>query len=374
MMSHGGFCSSALIEGNYFLTAAHCSKYQGERVEVSTFKVGRWGVGDFSNELSVYPAYSNLKNGYDLAISKGPPGLDIPSEELFRLPTSSELPEDLYIAGYGDSALLLNSSNPQFLRKTKVFKSRQQLNEISQATLDFPVEWNEVSGISNINRNIKSGEHYCFKALKNNEDIPFQGDSGGPLYSIDSQGQKTIHGVFSVFVFDEINNQYFFFCYEALFPKIDWIKAVMKGSSSTLNSLLEISITDEKVVLENKVVDGVKIKKTREVSAPLIHGGLGNAEDLKGLDAGGKILLLERGIIRFSDKLRNIAHYNPGVVGVIFYDNTDQELFTPSLGDELDVEKIVGDLDIRFIKKADAVKILQQLDTGKPVTGTLKIR
>ncbi|MDQ3809289.1 MAG: hypothetical protein M3336_03265, partial [Chloroflexota bacterium] len=56
-----------------------------------------------------------------------------------------------------------------------------------------------------------------------------------------------------------------------------------------------------------------------EVRAPLIAAGLGQPEDFAAIDARGKIALLKRGTLRFSDKVSNAAA--AGAVGVVVYND-----------------------------------------------------
>jgi aminopeptidase YwaD len=57
-----------------------------------------------------------------------------------------------------------------------------------------------------------------------------------------------------------------------------------------------------------------------QVEAPLVSAGLGQAADLTSADVRGKIALIQRGTLRFSDKLRNAAE--AGALGVIVYNDS----------------------------------------------------
>jgi aminopeptidase YwaD len=57
-----------------------------------------------------------------------------------------------------------------------------------------------------------------------------------------------------------------------------------------------------------------------QVDAPLVAAGLGQAADLAGVDARGKIALIQRGTLRFSEKVANAA--SAGAVGVIVYNDS----------------------------------------------------
>src|SRR5918911_1311295 len=57
-----------------------------------------------------------------------------------------------------------------------------------------------------------------------------------------------------------------------------------------------------------------------DVQAPLVAAGLGQPTDLAGVEVRGKIALIQRGTLRFSDKVANAAA--AGAVGVIVYNDS----------------------------------------------------
>jgi aminopeptidase YwaD len=56
-----------------------------------------------------------------------------------------------------------------------------------------------------------------------------------------------------------------------------------------------------------------------DVEAPLVAAGLGTAEDVAAVDLRGKIALLKRGTLRFSEKVANAA--GAGALGVVIYND-----------------------------------------------------
>jgi aminopeptidase YwaD len=56
-----------------------------------------------------------------------------------------------------------------------------------------------------------------------------------------------------------------------------------------------------------------------DVEAPLVAAGLGTAEDVAAVDVRGKIALLKRGTLRFSEKVANAA--GAGALGVVIYND-----------------------------------------------------
>ena len=68
-----------------------------------------------------------------------------------------------------------------------------------------------------------------------------------------------------------------------------------------------------------------------EATAPLVHAGLGAAGDFEGVDAAGAIALLDRGVVRFSEKALNARE--AGAVAVVVV-NSEPRLFGGTLGEE----------------------------------------
>ena len=57
-----------------------------------------------------------------------------------------------------------------------------------------------------------------------------------------------------------------------------------------------------------------------ELEAPLVAAGLGTPEDVAAVDLRGRIALIKRGILRFSEKVSNAA--GAGAVGVVIYNDS----------------------------------------------------
>jgi Zn-dependent M28 family amino/carboxypeptidase len=67
-----------------------------------------------------------------------------------------------------------------------------------------------------------------------------------------------------------------------------------------------------------------------DLEAPLVAAGLGAADDFSGLDARGKLVLLKRGSLRFSDKVANAAA--AGALGVLVYNDAPERVQGALLG------------------------------------------
>lgn len=91
-----------------------------------------------------------------------------------------------------------------------------------------------------------------------------------------------------------------------------------------------------------------------DVTGPLKAAGLGNPADFSAGGFDRTIVLLERGTIRFSEKVANAA--KAGAVGAIVYNNTEGDLLG-NLG-EASTIPIVG------IKRADGERLLDLLKAG----------
>jgi Zn-dependent M28 family amino/carboxypeptidase len=57
-----------------------------------------------------------------------------------------------------------------------------------------------------------------------------------------------------------------------------------------------------------------------DVEAPLVAAGLGTAEDVAAVDLRGKVALIKRGTLRFSEKVANAA--GAGALGVVIYNDS----------------------------------------------------
>ncbi|MBR6709039.1 MAG: S8 family serine peptidase, partial [Clostridia bacterium] len=89
--------------------------------------------------------------------------------------------------------------------------------------------------------------------------------------------------------------------------------------------------------------------------------GLGAAADYAGLDATGKLVLVERGTITFTEKLQAAA--DAGAVGMICYDNVDGDLFSMAF-DAMPIPAV-------FIRRTDGLRLAAMADADRRVTVSL---
>ena len=100
-------------------------------------------------------------------------------------------------------------------------------------------------------------------------------------------------------------------------------------------------------------------------TAPLIHAGLGDADDFEAVDVAGAVALLDRGVVPFRDKARNAQ--GAGAVGVVIVNN-EQGLFGGTLGEASGVTiPVIG------VSGQSREPLVALADDGTPVTVTADV-
>lgn len=99
-----------------------------------------------------------------------------------------------------------------------------------------------------------------------------------------------------------------------------------------------------------------------EVEAPIVYVGLGRPEDLAAVDVRGAIALVQRGEIRFGEKVANAA--NAGAVGVVVFNNQPGQV-QGSLGG-------TSAVPAAMISRADGERLVSRLQNG-PVQLRLQV-
>jgi hypothetical protein len=100
-----------------------------------------------------------------------------------------------------------------------------------------------------------------------------------------------------------------------------------------------------------------------DVTADLIFASLGKPEDFTGIDASGKIALIERGEILFSEKVANAAA--DGAIGVVIY-NRVPGLFTGNLS-------TLSAIPAVSLSQEEGLLLKAELDAGSVVRVNLKV-
>lgn len=85
------------------------------------------------------------------------------------------------------------------------------------------------------------------------------------------------------------------------------------------DSVTELTVDGVTTRVKSAAFSGTKLFSTPRVG-DLVPAGLGKAEDFNGIDVKGKIALISRGQIAFSEKVQNAL--KAGAIGVVIYNNT----------------------------------------------------
>ena len=99
-----------------------------------------------------------------------------------------------------------------------------------------------------------------------------------------------------------------------------------------------------------------------EIQAPLLAGGLGQTDELVGLDVAGKVALLQRGQVTFAEKVRNAER--AGAVAVIISNNRPGN-FQGDLSGQAAIPAV-------SVSQADGDALRALLDDG-PVSVSLQV-
>ncbi|MCK6597161.1 MAG: S8 family serine peptidase, partial [Bdellovibrionaceae bacterium] len=118
-------------------------------------------------------------------------------------------------------------------------------------------------------------------------------------------------------------------------------------------------------------VKSTVLQGSRMISRPetyeMVYAGLGSEEEFKNVDVAGKIALVERGELKFSEKVKNAIQAQ--AKGVIIYNNADG-LLNGSLSDD-GSEVPVG---VFMIEKVVGEKIKQSLIQGVQATAAYQVQ
>ena len=110
---------------------------------------------------------------------------------------------------------------------------------------------------------------------------------------------------------------------------------------------VEFQITEGSVSIEGEgaPVPGFPLAESPsgEATGPLVFAGLGEPGELAGVDAGGAIVLLDRGVLTFADKARNAER--AGAAGVVIVNRNPGDLYGtlgPDAGVSIPVIGVAG--------------------------------
>lgn len=372
----GGNCSSVQMQDGLVITANHCLTYNGGAREFGIFygndpneTIGSKTLFSFKNQAAEKTIVAD-----DIAVAIFPEGQK--PHQGFLYPTTSDLPEELYIAGYGRDTFAGYSDNAEWipLRSLALSKSKQLLKSLApqETGFDFGNVDSEVQEeLHKIDEQIKTGKLLCFKPSSTKADSPNHGDSGGPLFSLDENGTPVLRGIFSTFVGP--SDQTFFYCYTNVVPYIDWLQGIKKNwEDLVFKNKIEFKTTTKSLAIDSLILGGISFTP-RSVSGKLVDLSLGRPEDIRGLDLTGKIALIRRGEISFSDKIYNATA--AGAVGIVFYNNDPAAEKSFFMAFEWGrKEQITSNpLDARMISARDGQTLVETLKSGEQIEVTLSI-
>lgn len=371
-------CSTLQIDEDILLTAAHCTKSSGKQKDALYLNgLGKDIFGDITAHAE-YDAATITKDFAFVTLNKKV----LNSAANFLLPQSEDLPEDLYVAGYGNTALEQTEPQERKLKFLKISKSKQLLHEISKESLGTNMSWQPSEIEDSFNQAIKDKDLLCFKTLDRLNNSPLYGDSGGPLYSINKEGKAVIHGVFSFFngETEGDNKGVYFFCYQAVYKKLSWLKeTIALQKTQGPRHVLSIETSEGVRNLKNEIVESVEIDTPREVSAEIIDAGFATSTELQKLDIQGKIVLVQKSEVTSDRQITPAAQIEnilqkKGAAGIIIFDHSDGPVNTlQTVKDAEHLPYIIQKLDVRFISRQDGQALLQEIQQGRKVKGTLKI-
>lgn len=141
-------------------------------------------------------------------------------------------------------------------------------------------------------------------------------------------------------------------------PGASVVSTVPTGSGR--DSLAYIIVAGTKVKVKSAAFSGVKAV-TIPKAGELVHAGLGKAEDFARVNVAGKFALIQRGEIRFSEKVENAIKAKAS--GVIIYNNTDGLMQGSLSEDGTEIETPVV-----MIEQVEGQKVVAQLAAGTSVS------
>lgn len=142
-------------------------------------------------------------------------------------------------------------------------------------------------------------------------------------------------------------------------PGVDVVSSVPMGKGRAAN--VAVKVADQAFeVVKSSSFQGGKVVLTAETHS-VVAAGLGKEEDFANIDVVGKVALIQRGEIKFSEKVNNAIQAK--AAGVLIYNNTDG-LLQGSLVDD-GSELPVG---VYMIEQKVGESLKAALDQGQEVT------
>jgi len=141
-------------------------------------------------------------------------------------------------------------------------------------------------------------------------------------------------------------------------PGASVVSSVPQGTGRDSN--VDVTVDGQTSRVKSAAFSGTKLFTTPK-SALLVPAGLGKTEDFQKVNVAGKIALVSRGEIKFSDKIQNALAAK--AIGVVIYNNTTglmQGSVTED-GSEIDVAVVM-------VEKNLGLSLVDSINAGKSVT------
>ena len=129
------------------------------------------------------------------------------------------------------------------------------------------------------------------------------------------------------------------------------------------DSVVFLTVGDHKIKVKSAAFSGVKAIAIPQ-AGQLVHAGLGKTEDFARVNVAGKFALVQRGEIRFSEKVDNAIKAK--AAGVVIYNNTDGLMQGSLSEDGSEIETPVV-----MIEQLEGQKVVEQLAAGAMVAAEI---
>lgn len=145
-------------------------------------------------------------------------------------------------------------------------------------------------------------------------------------------------------------------------PGVDVLSSVPRGSGRESIVKVAIGTTPAKLVV-SAAASGAN-EFPNPVSNVVVPAGLGKTEDFKKINVSGKYALIQRGEIKFTEKVANAIAAN--AAGVVFYNN-EEGVLSPSVSEGSNVA-----IPVVMIEQAVGVELVKQVSANQKVTVTIQ--
>ncbi len=146
-------------------------------------------------------------------------------------------------------------------------------------------------------------------------------------------------------------------------PGVEVVSSVPQGTGRESRVTVNVNGSDQ--TISSSAFQGSP-EVPNQLTADLIYAGLGQPEDFQKLDLTGKIALVQRGTIRFSDKVKNAIAAN--AIGVIIFNNEAGLITSGGLTQDGSIVAI----PVLSIEQTVGQQLASALGVSKKVTSTIQ--